>query len=259
MSLAKTSPIYGNGIMLAPDGEKLCRCNMKKLKWYIDRNLATWESNDPPTIRLRFEPKGRYNTGDDIMLADRPNKCVVCGKEEGLNRHHIVPSCYRQFFPDEVKKHSSFDIVPLCIDCHECYEKFADLLKIEIGKESGCFPSNAKQCANPEIVRKDKVRKSANSLLLFKDAMPKEKIDKHMDLLKEYLGKDEISIDDIRSVGSLNPFNATGENINYGLVVVNNCEDLQAFVERWRNHFLATMKPQFMAQGWDVKRSIWRK
>ena len=32
--------IYGNCIMLALDGTMLCRCDEKKINWYLSRGLA---------------------------------------------------------------------------------------------------------------------------------------------------------------------------------------------------------------------------
>lgn len=255
MSFAKSIPIYGNGVMLAPDGEMLCRCSVKKLKWYLDRDLAVWDKDDPPTIRLRFEPKGRYHAGDAVMLADRDNKCVVCGATENLNRHHIVPSCYRQYFPDEVKRHASYDIVPLCIECHEDYERIANNLKITIGEELGYLPGMAQRDHRNSL---HGVKKAARTLLLHRDSMPEEKIERYTTVLQEYLKKDVISIDDLKDVSKIRPEDTLRTNMKHGEYIVKHCGDLQTFVERWRNHFLETMEPEFMIEGWDVKRNIWR-
>jgi hypothetical protein len=32
--------------------------------------------------------------------------------------------------------------------------------------------------------------------------------------------------------------------------------DLQAFVERWRRHFVSTLEPPFLPQGWRVDRDV---
>ncbi len=73
--------------MVAPDGELLSNCDMKKAMWYIERELADKIKDTPFTIRLRFEPNGRgvakpvqtiYD--DKFYIVDRENKCVVCGK-----------------------------------------------------------------------------------------------------------------------------------------------------------------------------------
>lgn len=48
--------------MIAPDGELLSNCDMKKAQWYIDRQLAEKVFDEPFTIRLLFEPNGRTGT-----------------------------------------------------------------------------------------------------------------------------------------------------------------------------------------------------
>jgi hypothetical protein len=33
-------PLYYNCYLLAPDGESLCTCDIKKAEWYIEKGLA---------------------------------------------------------------------------------------------------------------------------------------------------------------------------------------------------------------------------
>ena len=93
--------------MLAPDGELLSHCDLKKSKWYVDRKLADIVSTDPFTIQFKFEPRGRErqrNQGDlydsSFYLEDRENKCVCCGSHKDFSRYHVVPTMYREHFPD---------------------------------------------------------------------------------------------------------------------------------------------------------------
>ena len=37
----------------------LCTCDMKKAEWYVKKGLGELVSQDPLTVRLRFEPSGR--------------------------------------------------------------------------------------------------------------------------------------------------------------------------------------------------------
>jgi cation-transporting P-type ATPase D len=43
--------------MLSSTGDLLCFCDLRKLQWYVDKNLAELVTEDPPTIRLLFEHK----------------------------------------------------------------------------------------------------------------------------------------------------------------------------------------------------------
>lgn len=119
-----TKPIYENCLILAPDDEPLCRCDKKKIDWYLSRNLAEVLQEDPAIIRLTFQPNGRgVSAGkgdpqvDNLYYVDykpgKRNQCVVCGAEENYMRFHIVPSKYRCFFPEKYKAHRSHDILLL--------------------------------------------------------------------------------------------------------------------------------------------------
>lgn len=113
--------------MVAPDGELLSNCDFKKANWYVERGLAEKILDEPYTIRLLFEPNGRSGVAkphvelydDNFYTVDRENKCVCCGKEKDYSRFHVIPTLYRQHFPDELKSHRSHDIVLLCFTCHE--------------------------------------------------------------------------------------------------------------------------------------------
>ena len=51
--------VYENCKMVAPDGELLSNCDLKKAMWYLERELADKICDKPFTIKLRFEPNGR--------------------------------------------------------------------------------------------------------------------------------------------------------------------------------------------------------
>lgn len=60
----------------------------------------------------------------------RQNRCCVCGKEEDLTRHHIIPTCYiNKLFKDvykdlrEVRFYYEWDYCCSCRECHSRYEK----------------------------------------------------------------------------------------------------------------------------------------
>lgn len=116
----RTSKLYDNTILQAPDGEVLSTIDIKKAKWYLDKSLATLISSDPFTVRLNFEPAGR-NVGDagQYYATPKENFCVVCGKSNSYIRKYIVPREYRKFFPDVMKSHTSHDVLLLCPDCHQ--------------------------------------------------------------------------------------------------------------------------------------------
>ncbi|KAK3258710.1 hypothetical protein CYMTET_32256, partial [Cymbomonas tetramitiformis] len=113
----RKSVLYENCRILAPDGTVLSTCGQKKINWYIQRGLATLECEEPLTARLKFEPAGRGHSDDKYYLADKDNRCCVCGREGDYLRHSVVPHCYRQHFPETMRSHLSHDIVLLCVPC----------------------------------------------------------------------------------------------------------------------------------------------
>lgn len=232
----KDGRIYDNCTITAPDGTPLCRTNLKKLWWYLERGLA-----DPVVIRLNFEPKGMKNADDPYYLADKDNKCVVCGDQDGLNLHHVVPRCYRKHFPDAIKNHSSHDVVAICVACHTEYETHASRLKEQIGRE---FEYPLGYC--PIDLEKRRIRKMARAIRDHGDVIPDPKKETIFQALQTYLGKHPTQ-SDLDELVNLDP---GIDAVSHGEVVVANV-DIQDFVERWRKHFISTMEPKYLPEGWD--------
>ncbi|KAI8325411.1 hypothetical protein GQ54DRAFT_254642 [Martensiomyces pterosporus] len=132
--LPRTRAIYENNRVLDQSGQLLFRAGKKRLQWYLDRGLA--KRIDEETIQLTFQNKGDGRRNEPFYLQDMENRCVVCGCLEGLTLHHIVPHQYRQFMPESTKSHSSYDLLPLCMPCHDRYERHAVAYKKHI---AGCF------------------------------------------------------------------------------------------------------------------------
>eukprot|EP00798_Chlamydomonas_sp_ICE-L_P022879 gene22879-30054_t len=126
---ARKTVLYENCRLLAPDGKVLCTCSHKKAMWYIERDIATKVQDEPLTVQLHFEPRGRGNADDDYYLADKENRCCVCGLDGEYLRHQIVPRCYRSRFPGMYKTHLSHDIVLMCRACHQMFQQMSSYIK----------------------------------------------------------------------------------------------------------------------------------
>ena len=87
-NITKDKKIYGNCQVLSPEGILMFRCDQKKANWYLNRDLADPINNDPLVIKLKFEPKGLGNHAKPFGLTEMVNKCVNCGSEEFLTKHH---------------------------------------------------------------------------------------------------------------------------------------------------------------------------
>lgn len=109
----RQTPLYYNCQLLAPDGTLLSTVDMKKVEWYINKGLggkqkhcfimplfilvfADLISQDPPTLKLKFEPAGKPNKDREYYLTKKENICVVCGRSDGYIRKNIIPHEYRK-------------------------------------------------------------------------------------------------------------------------------------------------------------------
>lgn len=130
-----TKNLYDNYRVIGPTGEFMFTCDRKKRNWYLERNLAVEQEDSPQVIRLTFQPKGMGNQGSAFYEGGLDNRCVVCGVEQNLVRHQVVPHSYRRHFPMRIKSHSSHDVVFMCVSCHSRSQAHSDQLKTTISVE----------------------------------------------------------------------------------------------------------------------------
>lgn len=118
------SDYYSNALVLSKEGKRLCTLNGKRVDWYLKRNLAV--EVDPPEgyprcIQLNFKAKMERDP-ETYEVAIIKNQCVICGVQENLTLHHVVPHVIRKLFPLSEKGRSRQWCVLLCVDCHEKVE-----------------------------------------------------------------------------------------------------------------------------------------
>ncbi|GBG63778.1 hypothetical protein CBR_g39322 [Chara braunii] len=215
------APVYHNCRIYAGDGRLLCFCDKKKLDWYVQRGLAELTGEDPPAVRLLFEPKGRpEDENNEFYIQSKSNQCVVCGESTHYLRYRIIPSCYRQHFPERLKSHRSHDIVLLCVDCHELAHKAAEKYKRQVALEFGVplVPARIQDAGTTtgtqsfvegEIregvptteggVNPTVLRRAATALLRHGKNMPLERLNELQDVLREYYGREEIRMEDVEN------------------------------------------------------------
>jgi len=248
-----TSDIYTNGIMLDPHGNIMCRCGKDRIKWYLKKGLAKLESNNPPTIRLNFEPEASGKKNDPYYLQEIKNQCVICGSIQDLSKHHVIPYCFRKFFPKAIKENSSHDILLLCRNHHNQYEKEADKLKKELAKKYKCKMSgvNLKVDLNSK-----KVKDAAIALLRKNNKISLSKVKKFKRIIREHYKKQKFSARDLERAIKIK-YRIKDENyIPYGQYVINSVESLDDFMIMWRKHFVGLMSPKFLPEYWDVNKRI---
>lgn len=257
-----------------PNGKHMFTCGEKKAFWYLDRNLAVLF--DDKSIKLTFIPRGNgFEDNEEFGRNVRIVRCVVTGVVDNLQRHHIVPYCYRTYFPEQYKSKNHHDVVLINHEIHSEYERHAVLFKDEIAKIYGVKTISE---LNGDYTKYLRENGKSNSILLnalhslFKSygKMPYDiKIEKlhfiseqtnipynvieglnYIQLYKLYLllvEDHKVKIEAFKGVNR--PY------FDHGYYVVQKLdteEKIEDFVKLWRNHFIETMKPKFMPKGWSV-------
>lgn len=247
--VTKNRKIYGNCKVLSPDGILMFRCDKKKANWYIKRNLGDVITNDPLVVKLNFEPKGLGNHNREWGLSEMPNQCVICGDKDFLTKHHVVPYSYRKYFPLEIKSHSFHDVLSVCVDCHERYERHADELKLELS-----LKYNAP--INGEVEKRNNIKYSKIASTLLRDDLniPKERINELRSEIKSFFKIKRLTRSRLKSMASIKPIVIKK---THGEIVNEKIDNLQTFVEMWREHFIDKMNPQFLPKNWSVKNNIY--
>jgi exonuclease 3'-5' domain-containing protein 2 len=258
---AKSKLIYGNCKLLAPNGTLLCRCNREKADWYTSRNLAEVEQEEPHTVRLNFEPKGMGHSNEPYYLAEKENRCVVCGAENDLTSHHCVPLCFRRWLPQELKKFSSHDVLVVCVSCHKKYEARAWELKSRL-----FFEANGKKLGewNREKRREFAAISAAHTLIHFGAKVPPDGVKRLLDRVVEYLGREPLDLDLLNlSAKRRQRSRENRKSCNLGVVmgksVIDKTTNLYQFMKIWRQHFVMTMNPQYLPKYWDINHLLEEK
>ncbi len=229
----------------------------KRAGWYVEHGLAVKLCDDPLRIRLTFQPKGPGHAceGEFHLLIPRENHCVVCGAETDLTLHHVVPYQYRRYMP-LYKSHSWWDVFAICEKCHNCYEadyalplkqRFANVYKVPL---NGVY--------NPEEEALNWAGPRARALREHGHEMPPERRIFLLARIAEVLGR-EPSEDDLltlsRRVADKSNRRKMGRALTqrHGQMVMDKVTDQEKFVKLWRRHFVRTMNPRFLPQGWDAE------
>jgi hypothetical protein len=239
--------LYGNWVVMAPGGKPMFRCDEKRAAWYVERGLA--EKAGDLAVRLLFEPGGPGGGDDPFSMGIRENRCVVCGDAEALTRHHVVPQCYRRWFPDEYKCHDCHDVVAMCVACHGKYEELADSFKRDLARKHGV--SCRKEPSNHALEAR---RAGAAWLTLNRHGalIPNERKALLEAAILAYFGRDKDQVDMKEAMESRWTYDRDAGT--QGRDVVAATKDIGDLVRAWREHFVSHMAPRHMPAGWDVNR-----
>jgi hypothetical protein len=246
-TVSKDRKIYGNWKVYSPEGYLMFRCDEKKANWYLQRKLAFYHNIEELEIKLSFNPKGFGNHNKEYGLDPMNNICVNCGSEEFLTRHHIIPNCYRKYFPLEIKSHNFHDVLPMCANCHERYEYFAFEFKKEIADKYKS-PINGERIDNKDILKiKKKVLFLKNNNVF--PNIPKYRIIDIRNEVKDFFGWKRLTDKRINKVINidLNPMIRT-----HGEMVVDKITDIGTFIKDWRTHFIKYNECKYLPKNWSI-------
>jgi hypothetical protein len=242
--------LYDNCIVRNKHGEIIFYGSQKRCNWYLSRELAVIISKEPTLeIQLTFETKGPGNKFDDYYMQQMVNVCVVCGAKDNLQRHHVVPFCFRKWMDNSIKNHSYHDVLLLCDNCHDRYEIHALELKKKLAAAYG-IPVDGSWITNKkDHIAQLKAISIARTLLKHDGKIPQERKDYLINKIKETLHIDEV---DLNVVAEMKPADVVVKSL--GRSVVERLTSLNKFLYLWRQHFLDCMSPQYMPSNWDPHR-----
>lgn len=244
-TVTKHNKIYGNWKVLSPDGHLMFRCDTKKANWYLKRNLASVTENES-TIKLNFNPKGLGNHDKDYGLSEIDNICVICGIDEFLTRHHVVPYCYRRFFPMEKKSHNFHDVLSLCVNCHEKYEKSAFEYKLELANKYNA-PINGELYDNRELFRIKRICICLIGEMSF--TIPNNRIFEIKEEIRKYFSWKYVTKKRLKNFinKEVKLYNRT-----HGEIVISKIDDIDSFIYDWRCHFIEKNDCRFLPENWSI-------
>lgn len=258
-----------------PNGYHMFTCGEKKANWYIDRDLAKIIGSNK--IQFLFEPKGNGFENNEIFgRSVREIKCVVNGNNENLQRHHIVPYCYRQYFPEEYKSKQHHDIVLMNHDVHSTYEQEAHRYKDELAKKYNIktikefnteYTFQLRKLGTWNAILISSIHslfksygKLPRSILLEKLKYISNEIDipyetmltyNYIQMYKLFLELKKIHMKEVYEYKKENRYLY---DHGYHLTQKLDTEDkLRDFIVLWRKHFINKMQPKYMPNGWSIK------
>ncbi|XP_042229721.1 exonuclease 3'-5' domain-containing protein 2-like [Homarus americanus] len=259
----RKGPLYYNCQLRAPDDEPLCTIDPNKARWYVEKGLGVLVSNEPLVVRLKFEPAGRPQAEKEdgqFYLQKRQNVCVVCGKDESYIRKNVVPHDYRKYFPAILKHHQNHDVLLLCFACHRQSNMYDNTYRSQLAKELNA-PIGVEQDFKVAVDNSCKfVRNAARALLKNRDNIPEKKVFEMEKLIKDFFKVDEVLIEHLQDAANMNVkvlnegYQAHGQKVYEAYEKIG----LVKLEQRWRQHFLDSMKPKFMPECWSVGHNVYK-
>lgn len=240
---------FANHLLCDQNDRLIGPISNQKAKWYIRKKLVNVISDKPAYyLRLNYPlttPK-KFTTP---VCKVKPNRCVVCGSEERICGHHIVPKCFLKFMPEKFKIYNSHDVMPICRDCHNIYE-----LHAHDKKEEYCKQVNMGQHDYGLLIHE--THRLTKLAVTYFDARINPRIQEVLrSKMKGLLGR-EVQEAEIAIYARMTMWHIRQAHKHFAQMVVENVKDLNEFAYEWRQHFIDKMQPKFMhlLENWRVDR-----
>ena len=117
--------VFGTYLVQNTAGTPIFRCTEHRGQFYLKKGYAF--RLDEMTLRLTDDTteKKLADLYDGVLnpffLEVKNDRCVVCGQDHDLTRHHVVPERHKRKIPREVRQRIS-NVLFLCQTCHRHYE-----------------------------------------------------------------------------------------------------------------------------------------
>ncbi|EGR31027.1 hypothetical protein IMG5_119000 [Ichthyophthirius multifiliis] len=218
------------------------------------KKLAVLVSSNPSVIQLNFNPSGKGHSELEEELiesenyfyqTERENKCVVCGQDEKYTKFYIVPSFYRRHFPVKYKSHRSFDVLLLCLKCHEKAGKNSERLKAYVLQK---YSVQDNQLESANIIKN--AIQIQGKIEVFSDEY--FGINKNGEVkINEKFIQYCLELDQFKKIGKISS-NKEFKNQSGKYVVeqLKSEHDIKEFIKMWRKNFVQVMQPKFLPPAW---------
>lgn len=253
----RQGPLYHNCQLRAPDDQPLCTIDPKKAHWYVAKGLGVLVSEEPLVVRLNFEPAGRPQTelqDGQFYLQERQNLCVVCGKDQSYIRKNVVPHEYRKYFPAILKHHQNHDVVLLCLECHRISNIRDNALRSQLAEECDAPIGTDKDVKATFDKAKKAVRYAASALLRKPAGIPEKRIAELQGVVRRHYGVEELTRELLEEAANMEVkvYNKEYQAHGHKVFEVYSKVGLVKLEQRWRQHFLSSMKPEHLPECWSV-------
>lgn len=231
---------FGDCDVFSPSGLLLFRCKYKRVKYYINNNTAVILNENPLKIKFLVIPNKYEKITNHNLIS---NKCICCGSEEYVTKHHVVPYCYSRYFKDRY----IYDILPLCAKCHMTYEKKANELKLKISKQYNECIGGSQLIDNRELITI--VKYSITLLDNRNDNIPKERIDLMKNEIKKYFKIKRLSKKKLEKISKIN---IKISHKSHGEFIISQIKDKDEFYQMWRKHFIENMNCKYLPKNYNI-------